>query len=111
MRNEDCTRMRKEYISMVVNLLFETGRHDRSKKWIWHHFIRPFVGMEYQTFLKETNPELLPLDRKRLAEMVAKYDLLIERAKLWLEKEHCQDMVPKSKQIDEVLKQIEELEQ
>lgn len=109
MRNEECVQMRNEYINDIVHLLYESGRHDRSKKWIWYHFIRPFVGINYQTFLKETRKEV-PLERKRLAELVAKFELLSERGKMWLEKEHCQDLLPDSKEIDEVLKQLKELQ-
>lgn len=110
MRNEECMRMRKEYINDIVHLLFESGRHDRSKKWIWHHFVRPYLGINYQTFLKETKPEL-PIDRRRLAELVAKLELLSERGKHLLEKEHCRDLLPAGKEIDEVLKQLKEQQQ
>ena len=50
MRNEECMRMRKEYINDIVHLLFESGRHDRSKKWIWHHFVRPSWGSTIRPF-------------------------------------------------------------
>lgn len=109
MQSQQCAKMRREFISDIVHLLFEAGRHDRSKKWIWHHFIRPYLGIGYQSFLKETNPQLESLDHARLVRLVAKFELLTERGKQMLEKQHCQHLLPNGKEMDEVLRQIEEL--
>lgn len=109
MRNDECIRMRREFINDIVNVFFESGRHDRSKKWVWRHFIYPFLGIEYQTFLKETQPSLPP-DPYRLIQLVVKCELLAERGKQLLEKQHCQHLIPQDKEIDEVLRQLKEIE-
>lgn len=99
--------MRREFISDIVRLLFESGRHDRSKKWIWQHFVRPYLGIGYQSFLKEANP-LEPLDHARLVRLVAKFELLAERGKQLLEKQHCRHLLPRTRNMDDVLREIEE---
>lgn len=108
MQSAECAKLRREFINDIVNLLFEAGRHDRSKKWIWLHFIRPYMGIEYQSFLKETKYET-EFDHKRLVKLVAKFELLTERAKQVLEKQHCRHLLPKSREVDDVLKHLEEI--
>lgn len=107
MRNEECKRLRQEFICDLTRLLYDPGSHNRSKMWIWEHFIHPALGIGYQTYLKESKSDVA-FDPDRLVRLVAKLDILSERGRLLLDRYHYLHKLPNNKEIDEKLRYLKE---
>ena len=107
MMNETNRLRRREFICDITRLLFDPGCHSRSKMWIWENFIRPALGIGYQTYLRESKMEV-SFDTDRIVRLVAKLDILAERGRLMLERHNCLQKLPETSQIDETLRRLTE---
>lgn len=52
MSKKERLNVRNWHIRQITDLLYEPGRHDRCRKWIWSHYIRPLFGLQYQTYCR-----------------------------------------------------------
>lgn len=107
MMNETCKLRRREFICDMTRLLFDPGCHSRSKMWIWENFVRPALGIGYQTYLKESKMDI-PFDPDRIVRLVAKLDILADRGRLLLERYNCLHKLPETSEIDEALRRLKE---
>lgn len=107
MMNETYRLQRREFICDITRLLFDPGCHSRSKMWIWENFIRPALGIGYQTYLKESKMNV-PFDTDRIVRLVARFEILADRGRMLLERHNCLQKLPDTAQIDEALRRIKE---
>lgn len=52
MYNKEGLDIRNNNIKLITDLFYESGRHDRSLRWIWINYIYPIFGLTYNRYLQ-----------------------------------------------------------
>ena len=49
------TALRIEAVKSMISDLYEPGRQDRNKRWVWRHAAAPLMGISLRTFSRYVN--------------------------------------------------------